>query len=67
MIGKRGEDVENDRGRRLLSFSAENELQMILTSTTSGCTSSCGGDLVGSQIIIDYCLVRVRGDLRRGT
>ena len=66
MIGKHGEDVENDRGRRLLSFSAENVLQVILTSTTSGCTSSCGCVLVGNRIIIDYCLVRVCGDLREG-
>ena len=64
MIRKHGEDVENDRGRRLLSFSAENALQVILTSTTSGCTSSCGCVLVGNRIIIDYCLVH--GDLREG-
>ena len=31
VIGKHGEEVENDSGRRLLSFSAENEMQMMNT------------------------------------
>ena len=31
MIGKQGEDVENDSGRRLLSFSAENDFKVLNT------------------------------------
>ena len=31
VIGKHGEEVENDSGRRLLSFSAENEVQVMNT------------------------------------
>ena len=31
VIGKQGEDVENDSGRRLLSFSAENSFKVLNT------------------------------------
>ena len=31
VIGKQGEDVENDSGRRLLSFSAENGFKVLNT------------------------------------
>ena len=31
MIRKHGEEVENDSGRRLFSFSAENEMQVMNT------------------------------------
>ena len=31
VIGKQGEDVENDSGRRLLSFSAENDFKVLNT------------------------------------
>ena len=32
VIGEHGEDVENDSGRRLLGFSAENEMRMMNTN-----------------------------------
>ena len=44
---RHGEDVENDSGRRLLSFSAENELQVMKThfdhQWIHRFTSTCSG------------------------
>ena len=61
VIGKHGEDVENDSGRRLLSYSAENETQVMNTRfAIHKFTWKCLGR--GLQSIIDYLLVR--DDLR---
>ena len=65
MIGNYDEDVENDGGRRLLRFSAKNEMKMMNThfdhKQIHKFTWKCPGR--GLQSIIDYFLVR--GDLRR--
>ena len=65
VIGKHGEEVENDSGRRLLSFSAENEMQVMNTQYDHKWihkfTWTCPGR--GLKSIIDYFLVR--GDLRK--
>ena len=60
MIGKQGEDVENDNGRRLLSFSAENGFKVLNTfyehKEIHKYTWKCPGR--GLNSIIDYFLVR---------
>ena len=65
VIGEHGEDVENDSGRRLLGFSAENEMRIMNThfdhKRIHKITWSCPGR--GLQSIIDYFLVR--SDQRR--
>ena len=65
VIGKHGEEVESDSGRRLLSFSAENEMQVMNTQyehkRIHKFTWTCPGR--GLKSIIDYFLVR--GDLRK--
>ena len=65
VIGKHGEEVENDSGRRLLSFCAENEMQVMNTQydhkRIHKFTWTCPGR--GLKSIIDYFLVR--GDLRK--
>ena len=60
VIGVHGEDVENDSGRRLFSFSAENELKIVKThfhqKRMHKFTWSYPGR--GLQSITDYFLVR---------
>ena len=56
VIGEHGEEVENDSGRRLLGFSAENEMKIMNThfahKRIHKFTWSCPGR--GLQSIIDY-------------
>ena len=65
VIGKHGEEVENDSGGRLLSFSAENEMKVMNTQyehkRIHKFTWKCPGR--GLKSIIDYFLVR--GDLSK--
>ena len=60
VIGKQGEDVENDSGRRLLSFSAENGFKILNTfyehKKIHKYTWKCPER--GLKSIIDYFLVR---------
>ena len=64
-MGKHGEEVENDSGRRLLRFCVENELRTMNThfehKKIHKFTWKCPGR--GLQSIIDYFLVR--GDMKR--
>ena len=65
VIGKHGEEVENDSGRRLLSFSSENEMLVMNTQydhkKIHKFTWTCPGR--GQKFVIYYCLVR--RDLRK--
>ena len=60
MIGKQGEDVENDSGRRLLSFSPKNGFKVLNTfyehKEIHKYTWKCPGR--GLKSIIDHFLVR---------
>ena len=64
-MGKHGEEVENDSGRRILRFCVENELRIMNThfehKKIHKFTWKCPGR--GLQSIIDYFLVR--GDMKR--
>ena len=64
-MGKHGEEVENDSGRRLLRFCVENDLRIMNThfehKKIHKFTWKCPGR--GLQSIIDYFLVR--GDMKR--
>ena len=60
VIGNQGEDVEDDNGRRLLNFSAENGFKVLSTfykhKEIHKYTWKCPGR--GLKSIIDYFLVR---------
>ena len=59
VIGRHGEDVDSNSGRRLLSFSAENELQVMNThfdhKRIHKFTWTCPDRGIKSSI--DYCQV----------